>query len=211
MNLQKVLELRKAKYIRRYKDKTGKWQYIYKDINKKKSKIDIKKIGVGIRKAIKENKGRLSHGYTATNAFWILSNGDIKKFKDKNIMNEKNVISVHSHSPENYEKQKKSELQTFSGGDLYGLAHMIKYNYGNTLVVVNAHGIMDVFKGSNKFGKLKKNVLEYEKQLTRENMNKIAEKHKIPIKGQEDKIYRMVLRELAKVTDSEYLEKVNWK
>jgi len=212
MNLKKALELRKHKYIKKKRGKGGEWEYIYKELKGKSKKIDIKKINIGIKKAIKEKSRRLTHGYTAINAFWILENGDIEQWNKKGITErERNLINVHSHSPENYKEYPKSKMQTFSGGDLWALRHMIKYGYGNTIVVISAHGLMDVFKGSEKIGNYTKKMCEYEMLLTRENMDEIAKKYKIPVKGREDKIYRMVLRQIAKDTGSTYLENLKWK
>jgi len=39
MNLKEALELRKAKYIKRWKDKDGKWQYQYKEPSKAERKF----------------------------------------------------------------------------------------------------------------------------------------------------------------------------
>jgi len=212
MNLKKALELRKHKYIRKKRGKGGQWEYIYKELKGKSKKIDIKKINTGIRKAIKERPGRLTHGYTVTNSFWILKNGDIKQWNKKGLTEtEKNLINVHSHSAENYKDYPKRKLQTFSGGDLWALRHSVRYGYGDTMVVINAHGLMDIFKGSEKIGRFTKKQCEYERLLTREIMDEIAKKYKIPVKGREDKIYRMVLRQIAKDTGSTYLENLKWK
>jgi len=205
------LELRKHKYIRRKKGKGGKWEYVYKEAKGRSKKIDIKKISIGIKKAIKENPERLKHGYTAKNAFWILEDGSVKKWRGKDIIYKKNVINVHSHSPENYEKEEKNKLQTFSGMDLYALSHMIRRGYGDTTVVISAHGLMDIFKGSERIGEYTKKMCEYERLLTKEVEDKIAKKHKLPLKGRMETIFRMVLREIAKGTNSTYLEKVKWK
>lgn len=58
VNLNKVLELRKAKYIKRWKGKDGKWKYEYSSIKKKRTKktvvektfkVKVKTIESGIR------------------------------------------------------------------------------------------------------------------------------------------------------------------
>jgi len=225
MNLIEALELRKAKKypvgkVTVHKDgtqwrkvKTGEWVQVKKDIKRKdKEKIDIRRISSGIEKAIRERPKRLSHGYTATNAFWILENGDIKQWNVKDVIKrERNLVSVHSHSGESYEKEKKDKLQTFSGGDLWVLRHMIRYGYGDTIVVISAHGLMDIFKGSERIGDYTKKMCEYESLLTKEVVEKIAKKHKLPLKGRMETVFRMVLREIAKGTGSTYMEKVRWK
>ena len=208
--LKKALELRKHKYIKKKKGKGGKWEYTYKEFVGKRKGVDVKKISDGIRKAIKENPKRLTHGHTAQNAFWILKDGEVRKFKDRDIMNKKNVINVHSHSPENWKEAKKYKAQSFSGADLYVLNHMIKYGYGNTIVVIDARGIMDIFKGSDKIGKFTKRQCEFDLRLTDKDMNRIAEKYKIPVENR-DKISRLILKEIAKMTGSVYLENVKWK
>jgi len=222
MNLRKALELRKAKEypvgkVTIHKDgtqwrktKVGEWVQVKK--GRKRRGINIKKINDGIKKAIKEKSGRLTHGYTVTNAFWILENGNIEQWNKKGITErERNLINVHSHSPENYKEHPKLKMDTFSGGDLWALRHMIKYGYGDTLVVIDAHGKMDIFKGSEKIGEFTRKQCEFERLLTREKYDEIAKKYKIPIKQREEKIKRMVLRQIAKDTGSTYMEKVRWK
>ena len=52
MNLKKVLKLRKAKYVKRWKGKDGKWQYSYSLVELKKIR-DKKKAGEIEKKDIK--------------------------------------------------------------------------------------------------------------------------------------------------------------
>jgi hypothetical protein len=229
MKLKKSLGLEKSKYLRKYK-KNGKWIYVYQEskdktravveekrtgVKKEKTQtakgIDIKRISNGIKKAIKENPERLKHGYTAKNAFWILETGEVVPFKDKDIMNRRNVINVHSHSPENWEKAPKGNFQSFSGADMVALQHMLKYGYGDTIAVIVAEGQMDIFKGSDKLRHKNKKYLEFERELSPKVMDEIQKKYKMKTKDREINIYRMVLKEIARETGSTYLEKINWK
>jgi hypothetical protein len=103
-----------------------------------------------IRKAVEQDPHRLSHGNTATNAFWI----DGEKIYPYNKLNlsandkRTGLISVHSHSGENWKdyNEKTDELQPLNGGDLAGLTHIVKYGYGDTLALISAYGELEYIR-----------------------------------------------------------------
>ena len=104
-----------------------------------------------IQKATSQDAKRLSHGYTKYNAFWIEGNEIYPNNDWKRAMAGKAVISVHSHSPDNYQylddpswkpevAAEAKRLDPINFADLFALQHMIKYGYGDTLVVISAYG-----------------------------------------------------------------------
>lgn len=104
-----------------------------------------------IKKATLQDAKRLAHGYTKYNAFWIEGNEIYPNNDWKRAMAGKGVISVHSHSPDNYQylddpswkpdvAAEAKKLDPINFADMFALQHMIKYGYGDTLVVISAYG-----------------------------------------------------------------------
>lgn len=128
--------------------------------------IDIDFIKTNIQKAVKEDPKRLGHGHTGKTGFWILPDGKIlphsKGFKEAYKV--KNVINVHSHSGAEGYNDSSRKLDCFSGGDIAVLRHMLRYGYGDTIVVISREGEMMIIKGGN----WKKEDETFERKLTKE-------------------------------------------
>ena len=114
-----------------------------------------------IQKATSQDAKRLAHGYTKYNAFWIEGNEIYPNNDWKRAMAGKAVISVHSHSPDNYQylddpswkpevAAEAKRLDPINFADLFALQHMIKYGYGDTLVVISAYGEYEYVRYTEK-------------------------------------------------------------
>lgn len=114
-----------------------------------------------IQKATTKDPKRLAHGDTKYNAFWIEGNEIYPNNEWKRAMAGKGVISVHSHSPDNYQylddpswkpdvAAEAKKLDPINFADMFALQHMIKYGYGDTIVVISVYGEYEYVRYTEK-------------------------------------------------------------
>ncbi len=148
-----------------------------------KEGISLPIIKKAIKQAVKDDPKRLGHGHTAKTSFWILSTGDIISQADwkkewKRIIDDKDAIQFHSHSPASGKGDKGFE--TFSGGDIQ--AFRLTQSYGiNQIGLISAKGQLHILKGGSwtkKDERYSDNIVdqdqtEYLKQLAKERGGKL--------------------------------------
>lgn len=166
-----------------------------------------------IQKAVDEEPKRLTHGNTKYNAFWIDDNSIVPNNEWKKVLLSKNVISVHSHSPENYYAYSitQSPLDPLNFGDLEVLQYMVKNKFGNTIVVFSAYGEFEYVKFTSQsnpsFLKLSRAKLRKFDRIPYEYKVKLFED-----KGWDEKtIAREVLRSFCKEYNLDYKTGLRWK
>lgn len=169
---------------------------LYNDFN-------INHLQTAIQKAIAEKPSRLSHGDTNKNAFWIDGNKIIPHNKYKEVLSSKNVISVHSHSPENYKNYnaETDKFEPLNGADLETLQHMVKYGYGATIALISAYGELEYIRFTENSNR---NFLK----LTSSQLRKANE---LPLEHRGPDMYRKLMKSFCDHYGLEYVTGLRWK
>ncbi len=98
-----------------------------------------------ITKAVEERPSRISHGYTAKNAFYITKDNRIVPANEfSQVSRGDDIVSVHSHSGENWEQYTKEHgqepFQPPNAADFDHLRWLIKHGYGNKIAIIMGDG-----------------------------------------------------------------------
>ena len=100
-------------------------------------------LGGHIERALAESPGRLTHGHTTTNAFFVTTNGRIIQHNQLRGR-EPNSVSVHSHLPDGGAVDLSKIHDTFSGGDIQAYVKQAKFYGTSSFAVMTSPNTMDV-------------------------------------------------------------------
>lgn len=111
----------------------------------------ITKIADGIQKAVAEDPGRMVHGQTKYNAFFITPKGIVpwNRARELDPEDAEATVAVHSHSAKNWRDYEeltgqKEPFSPLNASDVRAFAWTVANSMANTDVVIMADGRMEV-------------------------------------------------------------------
>ena len=180
---------------------------------------NYKSLQKNIHKAVEESPGRMTHGQTSKNAFWVVDDQvyPFNKWEEIPVEKRKLAISVHSHSADaGVEIGKLEEFQPLNAADIKGWLKNIRTGIaGNQDVIIMADGRMEVleFTAVSDRSVLNLSMKQLEDALHRPYDERLVY---FKLHGQEVgystyQQERELLREFAKKYNINYYENLNWK